>query len=131
MPTKQEWMDIAEQAIREGDEETAQAAMDEAEKLSSGGVFDALKAGAKRGVEQVALGVTQRGIEFMKGRHESAIDEFAAKMQSGEIPATQENIDKLDQMQQQAVTEQKALGLGQEFEQSQRKKWHQLVSRIL
>jgi len=84
------------------------------------GVFDALKAGAKRGVEQVALGVTQRVMEFNKGRHEKAIDEFASKMQSGEIPATAENLAKLDEMQQQAVIEQKALGLGQGFEQSQR-----------
>jgi len=90
------------------------------QKKESVGVFDALKAGAKRGVEQVALGVTQRVMEFNKNRHEKAIDEFASKMQSGEIPATAENIAKLDEMQQQAVIEQKALGLGQGFEQSQR-----------
>jgi len=90
------------------------------QKKESIGVFDALKAGAKRGVEQVALGVTQRVMEFNKGRHEKAIDEFASKMQSGEIPATAENIAKLDEMQQQVINEQKALGLGQGFEQSQR-----------
>lgn len=86
------------------------------------GVFGALKAGAKRGAEQIGLGVTQRVMEFVKGRHEKAIDEFASKMQSGEIPATAENIAKLDEMQQQAVNEQKALELGQGFEQSQREK---------
>lgn len=93
---------------------------DDVPALSSVGVFDALKAGARRGVEQVALGVTQRVMEFNKGRHEKAIDEFASKMQSGEIPATAENLAKLDEMQQQAMIEQKALGLGQGFEQSQR-----------
>lgn len=86
------------------------------------GVFDAIKAGAMRGAEQVGLGVTQRVMEFVKGRHEKAIDEFASKMQSGEIPATAENIAKLDELQQQAVNEQKALQLGQGFEQSQREK---------
>ncbi len=34
MPSRQEWLDIAEQALREGDEATAQAAMDEAEAAS-------------------------------------------------------------------------------------------------
>lgn len=93
---------------------------DEQEQKEGIGVFEALKAGAKRGVEQVALGVTQRVMEFNKGRHEKAIEEFAAKMQSGEIPATEENIAKLDEMRQQVANEQKALELGKGFEQSQR-----------
>lgn len=122
MPTKAEYLDIAQQAINEGDEATAQAAMDEAEKLSNVGVFQALKAGAKRGVEQVALGATQRIMEFSKRRSDEAIKDFELKVKSGEIPSTAENIAKLDEMKKQASIKQKALQLGQDFEQSQREK---------
>lgn len=84
------------------------------------GFGEAFTAGVKRGVEQVGIGATQRVMEFVKGRHEKAIDEFASKMQSGEVPATAENIARLDEMQQQAVNEQKALGLAGGFEESRR-----------
>src|SRR5689334_24347233 len=59
------------------------------------GVFGSFGVGIKRGAEQVGLGLAQRTMEFMSNRHKAAIDDFASKMQSGEIPATQENIDKL------------------------------------
>ncbi|MTV78259.1 hypothetical protein GM535_13675, partial [Streptococcus pneumoniae] len=41
-------------------------------------------------------------------------------MQDGPIPATQENIDKLDAMQEQALTEAKAKALASGFESGQR-----------
>ena len=84
------------------------------------GILGSLGAGIKRGAEQVGLGLTQRTMEFMGNRHKAAIDDFASKMQSGEIPATQENISKLDQMQQQAVDESKALQLAQGYEGQRR-----------
>lgn len=84
------------------------------------GVLGSLGAGIKRGAEQVGLGLAQRTMEFMSNRHKSAIDDFASKMQSGEIPATQDNLNKLDQMQQQAIDESKALQLAQGYEGQRR-----------
>lgn len=67
------------------------------------GIVDALGSGFKRGVEQTFGGIGQRVGEFAVSQNNSAIDEFARKIQDGEIPATQENLDRLDKMQSNSV----------------------------
>ena len=67
------------------------------------GVGGALLAGAERGVKQTLGGVTQKVAQFTKSQIESQIDKLASGMQDGSIPATQENIDKLNSLQAQAV----------------------------
>ena len=85
--------------------------------ISSGGAF---MSGIKRGAEKTVLGITQKILEFVSDRRKSEIDEFASKMQDGTIPATQENLNKLDAMQEQAIIEAKAKALASGFEASQR-----------
>lgn len=84
------------------------------------GAGSAFMSGIKRGAEKTALGITQKILEFVSDNHKSQIDDFASKMQDGTIPATQENIDKLDAMQEQALTEAKAKALASGFESGQR-----------
>lgn len=113
MPTKKELLDIAQQALEEGDEATAQAVMDEIEKLRPAkneiGVGGAMLAGAERGVKQTLGGITQKVAQFSKSQIENQIDQLASGMQDGTIPATQENIDKLDSLQSQAANMQQSL----------------------
>ena len=86
------------------------------------GVFEALGKGAKRGVEQVALGVTQRVMEYMQSKHAEEAADLEARINSGEIPATEENLSKLADLKKKAEDEAKAISLAQGFEQSQREK---------
>lgn len=72
-------------------------------KESGIGAVGAIGKGFERGFQQVTGGMAQRGAEFSQYSANVAADDLANKMQSGEIPATQENIDKLDKLQTQAV----------------------------
>lgn len=67
------------------------------------GVLDALGSGFVRGAEQVTGGALQRMAEFRKNQLNSMIDDMAGKMQSGEMPATPENIAALNKLQDEAV----------------------------
>lgn len=132
MATREEYLDIADQALREGDEATAMAAMDEAEKLSSvapasaaekPGVLSTLGAGFVRGVEQVTGGALQRMAESRKARLDEQITMLASGMQDGSIPVTNENLAKLDRMQSEAVKLTQDLAGAQEVEMSKRQEY--------
>lgn len=131
MATREEYLDIADQALREGDEATAMAAMDEAEKLSSAaqtaaekpGVIPTLGAGFVRGVEQVTGGALQRMAESRKARLDEEITILASGMQDGSIPVTNENLAKLDRMQSEAVKLTQDLAGAQEVEMSKRQEY--------
>lgn len=68
------------------------------------GIGGAMLAGAERGVKQTLGGITQKVAQFSKSQIENQIDKLASGMQEGTIPATQENIDKLDALQAQAAS---------------------------
>lgn len=122
--------EAADLAQELGDVEAELAAREEMEKMrmevtekinpKKAGVMGAIGTGFNRGLEQTVVGVTQRVMGGLKKYHQYQIDNFAEKMQSGEIPATQENIDKLDQMQEQVINESKAGDLLSGYEQSAR-----------
>lgn len=139
MASKQELLDIAKQAVAEGDEATANKIMDmiesnqfddnvaaqpqenpKQEKPKEVGLFEAIGKGAKRGVEQIALGVTQRVMEYNQQRHSEQLAELEEKLKIGEVESTPENLKKLADLKNTVETETVALGLGSDFEQQQR-----------
>lgn len=137
MASKQELLDIAKQAVAEGDDATANKIMDMIEanqfddveqkpkdeiKKEDVGIFEALGKGAKRGVEQIAMGVTQRVMEYNQQRHSDQLAELESGIASGEIEASPENLKKLKELKEKVATETTALGLASEFEQGQREK---------
>lgn len=86
------------------------------------GFFEALGKGAKRGAEQIALGVTQKVMEYNQQRHSEQLAELEAGLSSGEIESTPDNLKKLKELQDKVSAETKALTLASDFEQSQREK---------
>jgi len=94
-------------AIRNGqyddEQETQIEPTAQPEQQEEVGVLDALGSGFIRGVEQVTGGTVQRVAEFRKNQLNAAIDELAGKMQSGELPASPENLAALDKLQTEAV----------------------------
>jgi hypothetical protein len=81
---------------------TAQS-KEESPAVAEVGIGDALGAGFERGVKQSLGGAANKVLDASSSITNQSVDDFAARMQSGEIPATQENIDKLDRMQQRAI----------------------------
>lgn len=134
MATKAELLEIARQAMEEGDEATAQAVMDDIEKMESKpsakpkeeektGILSALGTGFKRGLEQAAVGVTQRIMGGLSSYHQSQVDDFEKGLASGEIPNTQENISKLNEMKSQVAAETKGGELLSGYEQQARQEF--------
>jgi len=62
-----------------------------------------LIAGAERGVKQTLGGAAQKLFQARKSQLDSNIEDMIAKMQSGEIPANEENLARLDKLQGQVV----------------------------
>lgn len=73
------------------------------EKNSDIGIGGALVSGFQRGVKQSLGGAANKILDFSYGVQNDAVNDFAEKLSTGEIPATQENIDKLDAMQAKSV----------------------------
>ena len=67
------------------------------------GFGEGLALGGERGVKQVLGGAGQKLIQWRQSQLNSQIDDLASRMQSGEIPATEESIAQLDQLQNEAV----------------------------
>jgi len=84
------------------------------------GFFGGLIAGAERGVKQTLGGATQKLAQARKSQLDSAIEDMVAKIQSGEIPATEENLARLDQLQSQGVQIARDLAGYEGMEASQR-----------
>lgn len=129
MATREEYLNIADQALREGDEATAMAAMDEAEKLSSApakstqeevGILGALGSGFVRGAEQVTGGALQRVAEARKNQLDSRISEMTSGMQDGSIPVNNKTLAELDSMQAEAVKVTRALSNASGIEKQKR-----------
>lgn len=59
--------------------------------------------GGERGVKQVLGGAGQKLMQWRQSQLNSQIDDLSNKMQSGEIPATEENLLQIDQLQNEAV----------------------------
>lgn len=62
------------------------------------GGLETLGAGFRRGLEQVTGGLGQRAFEGLLAFNESRLSDLAEKINSGELPATEENIQKFDQL---------------------------------
>lgn len=84
------------------------------------GIGEAIGAGFERGVKQSLGGAANKILDASSSIENNSIDELVAKMQSGEIPATQENIDKLDRMQERAVKLSQTKKFRQDQEKSER-----------
>lgn len=80
-------------------------------------------AGAERGVKQTLGGITQKAAQLRKSQLDANIEDIVSKMQSGEIPATQDNLARLDRLQSQAVQIAQDLSGFEGMESAQRQEY--------
>lgn len=90
-------------ALKSGQYDEPPAKSQEPKSVADVGIGEALGSGFERGVKQSLGGAANKVLDASSAITNQSVDDFAARMQSGEIPATQENIDKLDKMQTRAV----------------------------
>jgi hypothetical protein len=111
--------ELADLARESGDHSTELAALEEMAKMKKElqaaikrpqeqpkqeiGFGEGLVIGGERGVKQVLGGAGQKLTQWRQGQLNSQIDDLTNRMQSGEIPATKENIARLDQLQAEAI----------------------------
>lgn len=70
--------------------------IDEPEAVETSG--EAFKEGAFRGFSKLGRGFAQRSFELAQSRVDSRLEDFSNKIGSGEIPATQENLEEFDRL---------------------------------
>lgn len=89
------------------------------------GFGQGLIAGAERGVKQTLGGITQKAAQSRKSQLDSSIESMIAKMESGELPQSPENMARLDKLQSQAVAIAQDLQGFEGLESEQRKEYAQ------
>lgn len=89
-------------------------------KDQEGGVFSDFGAGVRRGVEKITGGAAQRIGEGLLSFNQKQLADFAGKINSGEIEATEENLAKFDQLSSMAERG-KSLLAGAEQRETQRR----------
>ena len=87
---------------------------------------EGLQAGALRGFEQGTAGPLQRVAELRLSQLNEKVDKLAVDMQEGRVPATQENIERLNLMQDEQVKVAQALKGAEGVETGKREAFEQV-----
>jgi hypothetical protein len=96
---------------------------------AGGGVLGDFGKGFERGIAELSGGLAQRGFEISEKRQSERLTEFAKKINSGEIPASEENLAKFDSMSSMLMRTREGLTGGQEVEKEMRQAFDSAVDR--
>ena len=128
MGRREDLIELANLARDQGDQELELKALSEIDALQPApvqdvGMGDALGAGFQRGVEEISGGFGQRIFEGLTSFNRQQLQALADGISSGEIPATEENIQRFDQLSSMVNEAERTLSGAQDVERAKREEF--------